>query len=108
MTREEFDEILEQTNAVICNRELYERAIKALKEISDLKEVYQKGYKEAYQKGYKDGQEMVEFHLELCKEEQSSILEDIKAIINTPNTIIQEDVLKYKMICEVLKNEGYN
>lgn len=30
MTREEFDEILEQTNSVICNREWYERAIKAL------------------------------------------------------------------------------
>jgi len=32
MTREEFDEILEQTNAVICNREWYERAIKALEQ----------------------------------------------------------------------------
>lgn len=32
MTREEFDEILEQTNAVICNREWYERVIKALEQ----------------------------------------------------------------------------
>lgn len=32
----------------------------------------------------------------------------IKDIISTPNTIIQEDVLKYKMICEVIENEGYN
>lgn len=38
MTSEEFDEILEQTNAVICNREWYERAIKALKqELRDCK-----------------------------------------------------------------------
>lgn len=32
MTREEFDEILEQTNAVICNREWYERLIKAFEQ----------------------------------------------------------------------------
>ena len=32
MTREEFDEILEQTNAVICNREWYERAIEVLEQ----------------------------------------------------------------------------
>ena len=38
MTREEFDEILEQTNAVICNREWYERAIKALEQESTDKE----------------------------------------------------------------------
>ena len=103
MTREEAIIILENISVFQQPdgnyRKALDIAIKALNEISDLKEVYQKGYK--------DGQEMVEFHLELCKEEQSSILEDIKAIINTPNTIIQ-DVLKYKMICEVLKNEGYN
>ena len=34
------------------------------------------------------------------------VIDIVKDIINTPNTIIQ-DVLKYKMICEVFKNEGY-
>ena len=29
-------------------------------------------------------------------------LEAIKSIIDMPNTIIQEDVLKYKLICEVI------
>lgn len=95
MTREEAIKALtkERKTALHENKQAFDMAIKALKEIPDLKEVYQKGYK--------DGQEMVEFHLELCKEEQASILEEIKAII-------QEDVLKYKMICEVLKNEEYN
>ena len=32
MTNEEFDEILERTNAVVCSREWYERAIKALEQ----------------------------------------------------------------------------
>lgn len=32
MTNEEFDEILERTNAVVCNREWYERAAKALEQ----------------------------------------------------------------------------
>ena len=27
----------------------------------------------------------------------------IQGIINSPNSLIQEDVLKYQMICEVLK-----
>mgnify|MGYP006874629754 CR=1 FL=1 len=110
MTREEAIEILkahhmwtgEPQEIIEVRKEnmAIEMAIEALKEISDLNEVYRKGYK--------DGQEMVSFHLELCKEEQTSILEEIKDIINIPNNIIQEDVLKYKMICEVLKNEGYN
>ena len=34
MTNEEFDEILERTNAVVCNREWYERAVKALEQTS--------------------------------------------------------------------------
>lgn len=42
MTREEFDEILEQTNAVICNRECYERAIKALEILEKIKAVVTK------------------------------------------------------------------
>lgn len=29
-------------------------------------------------------------------------LKEIKQIIDTPNTAVQEDVLKYKMICEVV------
>lgn len=33
---------------------------------------------------------------------------EIESIISIDNSIIQEDVLKYKMICEVLKDEGYN
>ena len=32
MTNEEFDEILERTNAVVCSREWYERAVKALEQ----------------------------------------------------------------------------
>lgn len=32
MTNEEFDEILERTNAVVCNRDWYERAAKALEQ----------------------------------------------------------------------------
>ncbi len=32
MTNKEFDEILERTNAVVCNREWYERAVKALEQ----------------------------------------------------------------------------
>ena len=42
-------------------REAMNMGIKALKQIPDLKE--------AYQKGYKDGQDALAFHLELCKEE---------------------------------------
>ena len=42
-------------------RKALEMAIEALKQIPDIKE--------AYNKGYKDGQEMVLFHLELCKDE---------------------------------------
>ena len=30
------------------------------------------------------------------------VIRDIKVIINIPNTVIQEDVLKYKMICDVI------
>ena len=32
MTNKEFDEILERTNTVVCNREWYERAVKALEQ----------------------------------------------------------------------------
>lgn len=32
-----------------------------------------------------------------------SRLDKIRQIIEIPNSIIQEDVMKYKMICEVLK-----
>ena len=32
----------------------------------------------------------------------------IREIINISNTVIQEDIIKYKMICEVIENEGYN
>ncbi len=42
-------------------RKALEMAIKALNQIPDLKE--------AYNKGYKDGQEALLFHIELCKEE---------------------------------------
>ena len=35
------------------------------------------------------------------------VIDIVTDIINTSNIIIQEDVLKYKMICEVFKNEGY-
>ena len=44
------------------------RAIKALEQITDLKD--------AYDKGYKDGQEALAFHYELCKEE-SEPCEDV-------------------------------
>lgn len=40
--------------------------------------------------------------------EAFKVIDIVKDIINTSNIIIQEDVLKYKMICEVFKNEGYN
>ena len=33
---------------------------------------------------------------------------EIESIISIDNSIIQEDVLKYKMICEVIKYEGHN
>lgn len=33
-------------------------------------------------------------------------VEEIKQIINISNFIIQEDVLKYKMICEVVERIG--
>lgn len=35
-------------------------------------------------------------------------LYEIESIISIDNSIIQEDVIKYKMICEVIKYEGYN
>lgn len=31
------------------------------------------------------------------------VIKKIKDIINIPNTVIQEDVVKYKMICDVIK-----
>lgn len=65
MTREEAIIILENISCFQQPDSNYRKAldiaIKALKEIPDIKEVYQKGYK--------DGQEMMAFHLELCKEE---------------------------------------
>lgn len=33
---------------------------------------------------------------------ETAALDAIKSIIDMPNTIIQEDVLKYKLICEVI------
>ena len=36
-------------------------------------------------------------------EDAISQLDKIRQIIAIPNSIIQEDVMKYKMICEVLK-----
>ena len=33
---------------------------------------------------------------------------EIESIISIDNSIIQEDIIKYKMICEVLEHEGYN
>ena len=50
-------------------REAMSMGIKALEQIPDLKE--------AYNKGYKDGQEALAFHIELCKEETESC-EDCK------------------------------
>ena len=35
-------------------------------------------------------------------------ISEIESIISIDNSIIQEDVIKYKMICEVIKYEGYN
>lgn len=32
-------------------------------------------------------------------------IEKIKQIVNISNSVIQEDVIKYKMICEVINNE---
>lgn len=31
------------------------------------------------------------------------ILDEIKNIISTPNMVIQEDAIKYKLICEVIR-----
>ena len=33
-------------------------------------------------------------------------LDKIKAVIETSNMIMQEDVLKYKVICELMEGEG--
>lgn len=35
--------------------------------------------------------------------EALQIIQKLKEIINIPNLVIQEDVLKYKMICEVIE-----
>lgn len=35
-------------------------------------------------------------------------IEDIKQIIDIDNSVIQEDVMKYKMICEVIEKEQKN
>lgn len=34
-----------------------------------------------------------------------SKLDQIQEIINIDNSVIQEDVLKYKMVCEVMNND---
>jgi hypothetical protein len=39
-------------------------------------------------------------------EREKGTLEKIKEIIDIPNTVIQEDVMKYKMICEVVENDN--
>ena len=38
----------------------------------------------------------------ITKPKDSNAIEKIKLIISIPNTVIQEDVLKYKMICDVI------
>ena len=77
MTRERAIEILKRKTSIPEEgetfdeiSEAFEMAIKALEQIPDLKE--------AYNKGYKDGQEALAFHLELCKEEQEPILDKIR------------------------------
>lgn len=123
MTKEEFDEILEQTNAVICNREWYERAIKALETLEEFEKAqiitggrlngrtyaYKCGLedgkrkaleqnpdlKEAYRKGYKDGQEALAFHLELCKEEQEPTVKENLVVGDCISKEFIEIVVKY-------------
>lgn len=41
-------------------------------------------------------------HIE-AEPKHGDAIEKIKLIISIPNTVIQEDVLKYKMICEVVE-----
>lgn len=77
MTNEEFDEILERTNAVVCDREWYERAVKALEQgpcencsVKHELEVNVKKWANAYKRGLEDG-----------RKEQEPMLDKIRAEI---------------------------
>ena len=81
MTKEEFDEILEQTNAVICNREWYERAIKALETLEEFEKAQiitggrLNGRTYAYKCGLEDGKRkaLVQEPCEDCISRQATV-----------------------------------
>ena len=71
----------------------FEMAIKALEQETD-DDDFQKDMDDAWEQANK----------ELC-EDAISRLDKIRQIIAIPNSVIQEDVIKYKMICEVMNDD---
>ena len=71
----------------------FEMAIKALEQETD-DDDFQKDMDDAWEQANK----------EPC-EDAISRLDKIRQIIAIPNSVIQEDVIKYKMICEVMNDD---
>jgi len=115
MTSEEFDEVLERTNAVVCNREWCERAIKALVMVEEFEKAHiitggrLNGRTYAYKCGLEDGKrkalEQEEYYKDLAQSYEKTIVKLTEAIAEQQPS---DDCVSRQKVITIIQNHWWN